>query len=138
MTTRDELIAKYGDSEQHHFRAVDTIGVPHPYMIGTKHVAWAADHWNGILGNAAIEDAEKHGIKCEICKKNRLGLKYEDHKQALVIECDLDMSVLDDIDPSIKKWNPEIHEYLNKIKDQVQKDGYEGFAFLDNSKVKKK
>lgn len=59
----DEKLEKYGESECGNFKVIDTIGVPHPYCIGPKHVGWASDHWNGMLGKDAILDAEEHGAK---------------------------------------------------------------------------
>ena len=108
-----------------HFSVVDTIGVPHPYCITPKHVAYASDHCHGMLGKEAIIGAEKAGACCDICKKaQRAGkipriLKYDEHEQALLIECKVD----------IKTHQKEAHAYLVSIKDQCEKDGYAGFAF---------
>ncbi|MFA5401259.1 MAG: hypothetical protein WC359_12500 [Dehalococcoidia bacterium] len=110
----------YPESANGNYKVVDTIGVPHPYCIGSKLVAFAADRHNGILGEAAIEDAERHGIHCEICKE-KMGkpLSYAEHKQALVIESKVE------IDPTPN----ELKEYLLSIKEEAEKNGYVGFAF---------
>ena len=49
MARSRKLKARYGASEQGNFAVIDTIGVPHPYMIGPKHVAYASDFRGGIL-----------------------------------------------------------------------------------------
>ena len=68
------------------FRVVDTLGVPHPYMITPKHVAVASDDFSGMLGEPAIRKAEEKGIHCEICRKSGNILPYHEHKQALLVE----------------------------------------------------
>lgn len=71
--------------------SIETIGKPHLYCIGSKLVGWAADHWNGMLGQAAIEDAERNGIFCDICRLankkdyNLPILKYNEHKSDKVL-----------------------------------------------------
>lgn len=111
---------EYEQSEHGNFKVIDTIGVPHPYMIGPKHVTHAADHFGGLLSKEAIEDGEKRGIHCAQwgCK-----LSYEKHETALLIGC------LQEIKGENNKVNPELHAYLLKIKDECEKNGYAGFAF---------
>jgi hypothetical protein len=106
----------YPDSPQGNFKIVDSIGVPHPYMIVPKHVAIAADRHGGILGEAAIEDAENRGAKCGICKGQ---LKFKEHEQALLVECK--------VEP--KEAENEIREWLKSIAPEGEKHGYAGFAF---------
>lgn len=98
----------------------DTIGVPHPYCIGSRHVGWAADHFSGLLGKEAILDAERHGIKCCTCKGK---LSYEQHEQALLV-------AVNDPENRELKDVPGLQEYLLSIKEQCEKDGYAGFAFI--------
>jgi len=50
---------------------------PHPYMIGASHVAWASDHWGGLLSEEVIKEGEKRG-KCR-CMQRNCTLPYEDH-----------------------------------------------------------
>lgn len=126
MPTYDELNARYGQSEHRHFWVMDTIGVPHPYMIGAKHVAHASDHFSGMLGKEAIEDAERKGIaQCEICKGD---LAFAEHETALLVGCTEDLNVADG------KVNPELHAYLLKCKPLCEADHYAGFAFKDMRK----
>lgn len=110
----------YGESSNGNFKVIDTIGVPHPYMITNKHVCWAADHHMGMLDTYAIESAEKQGIKCGMRGCN---LTYAEHEQALIVECHQELQLNG-------KTNPELHEYLLSIKDECESNGYAGFAFM--------
>ena len=117
----EEQIKKYPKTKM--FRIKETIGVPHPYCITPKHVTVAANCFGGMLDKYAIIQAEKQGAKCGICKGK---LSYEEHKQALLVEVnDKKKRDLKDI--------PELKKYLLSIKDQAEKDGFEGFAFIQAS-----
>lgn len=120
MPKIDEVKAA-GESEQGNFYVKDSIGVPHPYVIGAKHVAHAADHHGGMLGEAAIESGERKGIVCECCKGK---LTYKQHEQAILIGCKV--ATMDG-----DKANPELHAYLLKLKPLAEQHGFAGFAFLD-------
>jgi len=74
-----KLIKIYGRSAKGNFGVIDTIGVPHPYMVGTKHVVHASDHHMGMLGKETMEV-----IPCEICHKTFTDGK---HETALLLEC---------------------------------------------------
>ncbi len=107
---------------------VDKVSMPHPYCIGAKHVQVAADQFGGMLGEAAIEAAEKQGVYCDICKKlNRKRgtpiLKYHEHENNLTLFITV---------PQNKDLNaiPGLHEYLLGIKDKAVELGIQGFAFL--------
>ena len=102
-----------------HFYIKDSIGVPHPHCIGTRHIVHAADHFSGRLGDDAIEDGERQRLfRCEVkgCQ-----LSYKQHEQALLVGCKVD----------IKENEPELRTYLLSLKDEAEKHGYAGFAFLD-------
>jgi hypothetical protein len=121
----EEKLLKYGKSKEGNFQVIDTIGVPHPYCITPKHVAYASDHFNGMLGKEAIIEAEKYGkAVCDICKGiNRKDyskpiLTYDQHEQALLVNCKVNMAK-----------NEELHAYLMGIKDLATKEHYAGFAF---------
>lgn len=115
MSEIKEKLLKYPKTEL--FEVVDTIGVPHPYCIGAKHVAHASDNYSGILGDQAIQNGEENGIYCEICKGK---LRYDEHKQALLIACDAES-------PNAVK--DQLQEYLKSIVEMCEDDGYVGFAF---------
>lgn len=113
----NEKLEKYPKSANGNFYVKDTVPVPHPYCITPRHVAYASDHHSGILDRYAMEQAEKNGVRCGICKGK---LRYEDHETALLIGCMADI-----------KENKELHEYLLSIKEMCVADKYAGFAFLD-------
>jgi hypothetical protein len=116
-----EKYKRYGVSRNGNFRIIDAIGVPHPYCIGARHVAYASDHFGGVLSAAAIEEAERRGITCCICKGK---LSFKEHERALLVECKTEIKGEDG------KANSELHEFLLSVKEQVEKDGYAGFAFV--------
>lgn len=114
MTTEIDVLAKYPSTDK--FKVVDVVMVPHPYCIGTKHVAWASDKFSGILSGDAIRSAEQHfNAKCYICDQS-----YDEHKRAILVE------VHDDSDLNN---NPELKEYLMSIKTMAEADGFAGFCF---------
>lgn len=105
-----------------HFVIADTIGVPHPYTITSRHVAYASDNCNGQLGEEAIKAAEGIGVRCgwKGCQ-----LKLEEHKQAVLIHC---YAPIKDEDG---RATPELHQMMLANKEEVEKHGYIGFTFLD-------
>ena len=107
---------EYGESERGNFKVIDTIGVPHPYMITDKHVVHASDYYGGRLGERAIKSGEELGIICGVPGCN---LSWEEHKQALLVECKKDLDC------------QELRDYLKSIVDEVEENGYVGFTFLD-------
>jgi hypothetical protein len=106
---------------------VEKISMPHPYGIGTKHVAVAARSFGGMLGEAAIEQAEREGASCFICQETaRRGgriLKYSEHENAVTLfvkvpagTCDLNAV-------------EGLHKFLFDNKQTFIDAGIEGFAF---------
>ena len=108
----NDKIKDYPSTE--HCKVIDTIGVPHAYCIGSKLVAFASDNYNGMLGEEAIIAAEKVGITCEV---KGCTLTYEQHEQALLIECNT-------VD------NEVIQSYLESIVDRCRTDGFAGFNLI--------
>jgi hypothetical protein len=96
------------------FKVIDTVSVPHAYCIGAG-LMNKLD--GGILDAASIRQAEKKGAHCgmEGCR-----LSYDEHKQALLIEVNFAGEL---------KTAPGLQEYLKSIKDQTEKDGFQGWAF---------
>ena len=97
------------------YRVVDTLGVPHPYTIGPKHVAYAADRHGGMLSEHTIEEGERRGIHCA---HPRCTLSYKEHEQALVVECK---------EPHDLEG---LRAYLQSIKEETERNGYVGFVLL--------
>jgi hypothetical protein len=119
---QDKLQERYGQSEAGNFFVRETIGVPHPYCITPIHVEVASKHHGGMLGEAAIKDAERtYGGRCGICKGK---LKFNEHETALLVACKGELK------DEEGKASPELHQYLLSIKDKCEEDGYAGFAFV--------
>jgi hypothetical protein len=102
---------------------VEKITHPHPYCITPRHVAWAADHFGGMLGTDAIRDAEKHGATCEICQKSGRGILSIDQHQT-------DVTLFINV-PQNRDLNaiPKLHAYLFDNKAKFAALGIQGFAF---------
>lgn len=102
-------------------REVLTQSDPHPYCITPGHVAEASDHFSGMLGEAAIEAAEKKGVRCGV-RTCRLPMK--EHKSFLV-------ALIDVPDNTVAGINalPGLREYLLSVKEAATAAGIEGFGF---------
>lgn len=95
---------------------------PHPYTIGPKHVAFAADHHSGILGEYAIEQMEKiHGPSCVHpgCR-----LRKHEHKTSHILMLKLTRDLT----------NKEAAQALTKLKSLAEREGIEGFGFPNLNK----
>ena len=103
-------LPQYEKYDTEFFSVRDTMGVPHPFTIGTKHVCHASDHHGGRLGEET----------CKIipCAMRGCQLSYEEHETALAINCK-------------NKDNELLQKYLLSIKEQCEKDKYAGFVLVD-------
>jgi hypothetical protein len=122
VTTKETTMTIKGTyTESEHFKIIDSIGVPHPYCITPKHVEVASDSFGGMLGEAAIEAAEKKGAHCGM---RSCQLSFKQHEQALIVECRAPLKINGEA-------NPELHKFLLDNKAECEKNNYAGFAFLD-------
>jgi len=109
---------------------------PHPYVIGTGHVGYAADHYNGMLSEDAIRDAERHGIHCA---QRGCRLPYDQHTYDRAVF----VRPTTDIFTYAEEHNGQIpedtHDDLLALKTFVEtnKIRVDGFAFLDPSSEEK-
>ena len=108
-------LPQYEQFDTDFFSVRDTMGVPHPFCIDTRHVSYAADHCGGILTKEAIEGS---GAPCGMKNCN---LTYNEHEIALAINCK-------------SKDNELLQDYLLSIKEQCEKDNYAGFVLIDCTK----
>ena len=94
---------------------------PHPFMIGPRHVGWAADHFFGMLSSDAIEDAEKHGITCA---HRNCQLKHHEHTYDTV--CFVRLTT------ETTQLNEAQRDELVKLKDLFAEENVkcDGFAFI--------
>ena len=105
---------------------LETVGMPHPYCIGTRHVAEASDHFSGMLGRDAILSAEKKGASCDICrdlqrKRGTPVLSYDEHETMLTLFISVPNNRAD------LNSIPGLGPYLQSVKDLNL--GIDGFAF---------
>ncbi len=101
------------------YQIIDTLGIPHSYCIGPKHVQYASKHCNGILGSGAISELEKEkGKGC--CMVKGCNLTHAEHELALVVEVAFDGELNE---------APGLTEYLKSCVPLMDKDKVSGFAF---------
>jgi hypothetical protein len=100
---------------------VTTLFDPHPYTIGSKHVAHAADNHSGMLGDYAIRSGEKLGIKC--CQPG-CNLSYDDHKSDRAVMIEIAADAPEDLNEV-----EGLHAYLLECKELAESCGIDGFAF---------
>lgn len=97
----------------------------HPYCIGVRHVEMAADHFGGILNEAAIRRAESAGYRCrlQINQKQFCNLPWTDHQPQPVLRIELSAVGLAELDLTGAKLDlnkvPGLHAYLLEIKPQL-------------------
>ena len=87
---------------------------PHPFTIGPKHVAYAADNEGGMLGERTLQK-----IPCAI--KGGCSLSYEDHKSDNILFLQLTRNASE----------VEANEELIKIKEKLLELEIDGVAFVD-------
>jgi hypothetical protein len=98
---------------------LEKVALPHPYCITPKHVAVAADHFSGMLGEAAMEAAERYGAKCgwERCQ-----LSYKEHVSNLTLFVEVENNRGD-----LNKITG-LGAYLTSLKPKLEEYGIEGIA----------
>lgn len=86
---------------------------PHPYTVGSKHVAFAAKHNGGILSEDILESLP--------CAHKGCNLSYTEHESDRTLFLQLTRNAT----------NIEANEELIKIKDKLLELGVDGVAFVD-------
>lgn len=106
---------------------IEKVSIPHPYCITPKHIAVAADDFGGMLGEAAIEAAERKGAVCDICRERarRDGsriLTYGEHENNVTLFVKV---------PQNRDLNAieGLNKYLFDNKQTFVDAGIQGFAF---------
>ena len=123
MPNEKKFKGTYGKSFNENFTVIDSIGVPHPYCIGAAHLKY---NDSMHFGAKQIRHMETHHSQVH-CMVKGCTLSFDEHKQALLIECKIDIK-----DPDHPKQTcKELHHYLMSIKNETEKNGYTGFVFLD-------
>lgn len=100
---------------------------PHPYMIGTSHIAFASDNYMGRLGKEAITEGERIN-KCRCYFKgtngrtgDRCNLPYESHTSDEVCFLQLLRNCS----------NKEASGILFMLKTELGEDFIDGFGFVE-------
>lgn len=88
---------------------------PHPIMIGTRHVDYAADHCGGMLG--------KETLRRIPCAWKGCTTAYKDHTSDRVLILRLTRNASQE----------EAHAVLKSLADSMAADGLDGVTFLKNS-----
>lgn len=117
----------FGESEKGNFQVVDTMPEKHMYCIGPKHIQYSTGMY------LDIPEAEKKGAVCCTCEaayKRRDTdkiMSFEEHKYGLLVRCLVEPK-------NETPENAELAAYLKKCEanPKHKKEGYIGFAFLDN------
>jgi hypothetical protein len=123
-------IPKPSENALFEIKEIKEIIIPHPYMITPKHVAIASDEFSGMLGEPAIQEAEKKWVYCDICRyRVRKGvqteiLPYSEHKKqkTLFLQMKTDEKDLNKVEG--------LNQYLLKIKPILSKKKIGGIAFI--------
>jgi len=99
-----------------HLKKIERISIPHPFVIGPRHVTFASDHRSGRLTKEAIKAS---GAPCE-WKGCRLGIDEHESQVTLFISVPQndDLNAVDGL-----------HAYLLSVKDRCVELGIDGFAF---------
>lgn len=86
---------------------------PHPFVVGSRHVAYAADRCGGILGEEAL--------RAVCCAHRNCNLSYDEHTSDRVMFLKLTRNCT----------QAEIKAVLVPIADEVGATGVDGFAFVE-------
>ena len=92
----------------------ETNHTPHQFMIGPKHIEYASDHSNGMLG----EDT----LKAIKCASPKCGLSYEEHKSDKVLFLQLTQDLKE----------TDAQNELVKIQQLLIDNNVDGVAFVDS------
>jgi len=114
---KEDLLKKYPKTDT--FEIVGSTGVPHPYVIGPRHIAYASKHHGGMLGKDAIrnmERAEGHGC----CMFKNCQLTHDEHEVALIVGVRSELPL---------EQVPGLQEYLQSCAPLAEQDNVKGFTF---------
>ncbi len=101
-----------------HLKKVDKITLPHPYVIGQKHVVYASDH-GGVLDEHNIRGAELAGASCCQCHR-----PMSEHETMITLFIVVPAAQQHDLNSV-----PGLHNYLYTNKPAFAQAGIQGFAF---------
>jgi hypothetical protein len=88
---------------------------PHPYMIGSRHIEYASNHFGGMLGEETLRAVP--------CAMRNCHAMYEEHTSNTVLVIRLNEDV---------KNTDEFVELLKNVLSPLDMFGLEGCLFLEN------
>lgn len=86
---------------------------PHPYMIGSKHIAYASDHFGGRLDERTLEKVP--------CAEPGCILSYAEHTSDKVLFLQLKRNATD----------KEIHKFVDPLVETLKELKVDGIAFVE-------
>ena len=118
----DNLESKYAERIRapYSLACIDEVPDPHPFMVGTAHVAAASDRHGGILGEAALC---AHGCYVKGC-----GRPYTAHRWDTILFIRMP-------EPMGGFLPEDLADTLRALGDEATADGISGFAFLDPGNI---
>lgn len=133
MSEKSELLQKLAEkyrpriTEPYSLELVDEVPLPHPFMIGPRHVEIAARSFGGLLGPEALELAP-----CEQREgyggRDRCQLSYSKHKSERTVF----IRVPERLGPQVPA---DLRAQLKALVDDAKADGVQQFAFLEPGRV---
>jgi len=117
VTTMDDMEKKYMHkiTEPLKLKSITHVNhSPHPYTIGSKHIAHAHDNCGGRLGEDTME-----AVPC--AAKGGCSLSYAEHTSDLVMFVELTRNCK----------NKEVADVLFPIKGEMEADKIDGVAFVE-------
>lgn len=116
MTSNDDLTAKYAAKISDPFVVYSVKHVnfkPHPFMIGPKHISYAAKHCFGLIDERVMSEVP--------CAMTGCRLTYAEHVSDRILFLKLIRSC----------FNSEATKVIQPLAAEMQKDGIDGVAFVE-------
>ena len=118
MSQPSELEKKYiellKNQDVFMMKSIDNVNhKPHPYTIGPRHVAHAADHHSGILGQATVEAVKCAHPKCD--------LPHDQHTSDKVIFLSIKRNASE----------KEANDILQPLGKKMETDKIDGLTFVE-------
>lgn len=93
---------------------------PHPYMVGGKHISYAADNCGGILGEEVVRNVP--------CAQSQCNLSYDEHTYDLVAFVKLTADIRTE---DLQAWLIKITDFVKAADRRL-----DGFAFIESPPFK--
>ncbi len=117
---REKLKTKYQEKDLTPLKVKDIISInhsPHPFCIGSEHVAFVNTNYSVALGDSCFSDPA-----FPTCSMRGCNLPYDAHTCDDVLAMELTKNAT----------NMEVQIALSNINDEVTDDGLDGYIFVEN------